>query len=314
MNKIIHLENLDFYGNNNELIFSIKDPIAFNGGDIVYIKADNASGKTTLLKFVSGLLEKNRVKKNSNGKPEAKLFINPQNSLDLLSLSPKEENILRVEHVSFFLDKVGNAPKSYPFEKALTFPIDENSLESLDADEEKRLKKEKDELIGNFSEWFLKGKAENNNLKILKQNWTRLSAGQQQALFIMQTLLKASILKTKITILDEPLNYFSYENRKHISKLILNFIQKKLNPDGIVMLVSHQKDFEELYVKGLNKKISKIELLDGFNNLLQQETLNFEKVDNLIGDLLSFLNKVNETGYSRSVRIFTIKDKRLSEL
>jgi ABC-type transport system involved in cytochrome c biogenesis ATPase subunit len=308
---IVHLENLDFYGNNKEVIFSIKETITFHAGDIIYLEADNASGKTTLLQFIGGLLNSDRVKKNDQG--TANLIINPENRLDLLNLSAKTEKELRIKNVSFFLDRVGNAPKSYPFGKALTFPIDEHLRASLNDDGEENLKIQKKKLIDTFEELFLKNKEKTNKANILNQNWTRLSAGQQQALFIMQTLLKASISKTLITILDEPLNYFSYENRKNMSRLILDFINFKLNPNGIVMLVSHQKDFETLYLNGLNMKINKTEVKKEFDHLLMNKEFNIDKIDNFVSKLVSFLNKNLVNNNSRRVRIFSIKEKRLFE-
>jgi ABC-type transport system involved in cytochrome c biogenesis ATPase subunit len=312
MNKpSVHLENLDFYGNNKEIIFSIKDFITFQAGDIIYLEADNASGKTTLLQFISGLLNPDRVKKNDQA--TAKLYVNQEIEFDLLNLSAKSEKELRIKNVSFFLDKVGNAPKSYPFGKALTFPIDEHLRNKLNPEGEKQLDIQKDELVNTFKKWFLKNKEKTTKSKILKQNWTRLSAGQQQALFIMQTLLKASVSKTLITILDEPLNYFSYENRKNMSDLILNYIYYKLNPNGIVMLVSHQKDFETLYLNGINKKIDETEIKNDFTDLLMNKEFNMGEIDNFVSKLVRFLNKNKVNNDSRRVRIFSIKEKILIE-
>lgn len=312
MNKpCLHLENLDFYGLNKEVIFSIKESITFLAGDIIYLEADNASGKTTLLQFISGLLNPNRVKNNDQS--TANLIINDDTYIDLLNLSSKTEKALRIKNVSFFLDRVGNAPKSYPFEKALTFPINEHLRDSLNGEGRAILDSQKKELIDSFEKWFLKNKGKTNKETILKQNWTRLSAGQQQALFIMQTLLKASLSKTIITILDEPLNYFSYENRKNMSSLILDYIYNKLNPSGIVILVSHQKDFETLYLNGLNYRIDETALVNHFNDLLTSKEFNIEKFDNFTIKLFIHLNKNTVVNHSRRVRIFSIIGKRLIE-
>jgi ABC-type molybdenum transport system ATPase subunit/photorepair protein PhrA len=306
---LIHLSNLEFMGHEDTVIFSIKEDISFNKGDVIYLEADNASGKTTLLKFLSGTLERNRFKM---GSPSACASFTNQSmdkpfTLNLLKSNANDQRAFLENHISFFLDKEGNAPKSYTLEKALTYPIDERGKTRKKTIDYKQLRCETNSLISNFKDWFIKDK----NTDLSKRIWSKMSAGQQQALFIMQTLLKASILKTSITILDEPLNFFSYINRANMSSLILEHMNSSNSHEGIIFLVSHQKDFEDLYLNGVTKKVTKEKILESLADVLDSYSEN--KLNELTSEIRLLGIRSNNKKIMRKVRIFSIEDKVLKE-
>jgi ABC-type molybdenum transport system ATPase subunit/photorepair protein PhrA len=308
---LIRLNDIDFYGHEDNLIFSIKEPISFNKGDVIYLEADNASGKTTLLKFLSATLEdENRVKRRSSSAYAS--FTNQSKddafTINLLDLNAKKQSILIQNYISFFLDKEGNAPKSFTLEKALKFPIEDRTEKNKKIKvNEKQLIDESNCFTSRFKEWFIKDK----NTDVNKRIWINMSAGQQQALFIMQTLLKASILKTPITILDEPLNFFSYRNRENMSSLILDYINGSNYQEGVIFLVSHQQEFEDLYLNGINKKVSKKEILQSLDDVLN--TYSKDKLNKLTSDIRLLSVKSGNKNSLRKVRIFSIENKFLRE-
>jgi iron complex transport system ATP-binding protein len=202
MNSLMEIKGCSFAYDDNENIFEDIN-FSVSSGDIFCILGANGTGKTTLIKCLTGLMKPN----------SGEIMINGQdmNSFSRPDLAKKIGYIPQIHNSTFpftVLDVVlmGRSPHLAMFESPSEkdYEIALKALESL-------------------------------NISYMKdKSYTEISGGEQQLVFIARVLAQ----EPSILILDEPTSHLDFGNQIRT----LNIIQKLASAGLAVIMSSHFPD------------------------------------------------------------------------
>lgn len=217
--------------------------IELRKGDFAILEGPNGAGKSTLFNLI--LL--NKV--NYSEKKDTVYFLEGKqvngNDFD----GTIKRKITYMSQDDFF----GN--------RSIYEVIELKTLNALEGDSNKlrKIKRlEIQELINYYKDKyfdkFLFDKNKRNiNLHLTSAN--KLSGGQQKLLSFLASIIRCEVTKSKILLLDEPLNNLDKLNKILVNNLIQDIREK--NKDLIIILITHCK-----VIYGINKSIKLIKKCD----------------------------------------------------
>lgn len=200
--QTINIKNLSFkYEANGQNIINNLNFI-INKGDRIFLKGENGTGKSTLIKIILGLYDPS----------EGEIFINDKkySKLDKKSIRKR----IGVVSQSIFLFK-GSV-----LENILYGQVDKNKEDIINLIKEYNLEK--------YIDSFDKGLQTE-----ISQNGTGMSGGQTQII----AFLRATITKKDIIILDEATSNLDKETRE-----VIHGILKEKDIANIMIVISHQEE------------------------------------------------------------------------
>ncbi|MBU3157721.1 ABC transporter ATP-binding protein/permease (plasmid) [Clostridium estertheticum] len=209
--QTINIKNLSFkYEANGQNIIN-KLNFIINKGDKLFLKGENGTGKSTLIKIILGLYDPS----------EGEIFINDKkySKLDKKSIRKR----IGVVSQSIFLFK-GSV-----LENILYGQVDKSKQDIINLIKEYNL--------GKYIDSFDKGLETE-----ISQNGTGMSGGQTQII----AFLRATIAKKDIIILDEATSNLDKETREVIHGLL-----KEKDISNIMIVISHQEEGLEFTNKTL---------------------------------------------------------------
>ena len=209
--QTINIKNLSFkYESNGQNIINNLNFI-INKGDKLFLKGENGTGKSTLIKIILGLYDAS----------EGEIFINDKkySKLDKKSIRKK----IGVVSQSIFLFKGSVC------ENILYGQVDKNKQDIINLIKEYNL--------GKYIDSFDKGLETE-----ISQNGTGISGGQTQII----AFLRATITKKDIIILDEATSNLDKETRE-----VIHGILNERDIANIMIVISHQEEGLEFTNKTL---------------------------------------------------------------
>ncbi|MBX4265669.1 ABC transporter ATP-binding protein [Clostridium estertheticum] len=200
--ETINIKNLSFKYevSGQNIIYNLN--FIINKGDNVFLKGENGTGKSTLIKIILGLYDP----------LEGEILINDKNYSKLNKKSIRKK--IGVVSQSIFLFK-GSI-----LENILYGQVDKNKEDVIDLIKEYNLEK--------YIDSFDKGLETE-----ISQNGTGISGGQTQII----AFLRATLTKKDIIILDEATSNLDTETRE----VVLEIFRSK-NVANIIIIISHQEE------------------------------------------------------------------------
>ena len=181
-------------------------------GDVLAIDGLNGSGKSTLLNLIVGKTEKYIV-------DSGEIIYHPFSEKSIFSFSQSE--------MLNYIAEVGFVPQKDPYEG-----LNRLTVSDLIDNAIYETKISKEEAIRMFDRYF----AASPKVKP-KSIPGRLSGGEQRMISIFLGLVCRQ--KTKLMIVDEPLNNLDFENVMKVSDLINDL--RLANQDGAMIIITHCK-------------------------------------------------------------------------
>ncbi len=192
-------------------------PLVINKGEMVYLKAPSGTGKTTLAKIIMGIYHADSFSMMLDG-----LSIDEKTPLSVWqsAIWGKAATMVfqHADEALNLLSTVRETFKGLPLRKPLSH----------------------DELKSFLEELFEKPVTDS----FLSKKVAFLSGGQKQRL----NLLRCLILKTKLLILDEPLNGLDFES---VIK-VLDLLIEKQKQGSAILMISHNEEIFEHFVEERN--------------------------------------------------------------
>lgn len=182
-----------------------------HAGDVMAIDGLNGSGKSTLLKMICC--------ETSDYTYEGEIVYYPFSNIDVLSLDEKE--VLKYHSL------IGYVPQKDNYEG-----INKINIQDLIIDACKASGMDVNKGIELFEEYF----KESEHIK-LKSIPGKLSGGEQRMISIFLGLVCKE--KSKLMIIDEPLNNLDFKNAMKVSDLINRI--KLENKDSALLIITHCK-------------------------------------------------------------------------
>lgn len=212
------------------------DKIELNKGDFVILDGPNGAGKSTFFDLIlfnkKNFTEIDKTKYIFDGKEIS------GNDYD----GEIKRKITYMSQEDFF----GNRSIYEALElKTL------NTFEDFTHDVRKAKRLETQKLINYYNEKYLKKflyEKNNKNSNLHLRSAQKLSGGQQKLISFLSSIIRCEVTKSKILLLDEPLNNLDKENKKIVNNLIQDL--RSNNNDLIIILITHCK-----VIFGLNKCI-----------------------------------------------------------
>lgn len=210
----ISIENLSFkYDENSENIIN-ELSFKMNKGDKVFIKGENGTGKSTLIKNILGLYNPT----------EGEIFINNKRYSFVDKKSVRNKIGIVSQNVFLFRGSV---------------------LDNILYGQTNKCKKDVIDLIKEYDLEEYIERLENGLETEISQNGVGISGGQAQII----AFLRATITKKDVIILDEATSNLDMETRKIILKILLE--KKTCN---ILIIISHQEEQIEFINKTIYLK------------------------------------------------------------
>lgn len=215
-NILLEVQNLSIERDEKIILKSLD--FSLKKGEILHIKGANASGKTSILKSILGILPSKGNIFYPNDKNSKSFF---KNSIFIGHKSGLNQELSLKQSLELFLE------------------LSQNFLPNHNFLNKKIKNEQKNEQIEFILQKFDLHKAQNSLV-------SKLSAGQEKRL----SLTRLEIFKKSIWLLDEA---FSNLDKKG-KKLLLEMIEKHRQNQGALILTSHTDlEFENLKILDLNK-------------------------------------------------------------
>ncbi len=229
-------------------------------GDFVILKGNNGSGKSTFFKIFSTSAADNycrhargSVRYLEGDLAQKAVLADRSGTMPQQGVNERQRLLRRIVYISQEESFTSYASAEKAILQATEIAIDEEP--SLTAAQRKKMKADARSLCKYYYEKVLLAyksfDVKSSTFKIKKA--TSYSGGQQKMLSLISGLVKAEVMKSKLLLMDEPLNNLDSKNKTLFRELLEGMRQKRAaEGDPIaIMAITHCQIFE-----GINKVIT----------------------------------------------------------
>lgn len=233
--KTYHIETtIEITKNNISRILLQDAKLQLNEGEMIILKANNGSGKTTFIKTLLGSVDMKSLGRDKDSSDKIR------SNLTQISLYEQTDEVKTILSQSMMAQRIAYMKQSFPdhlINGRLIDFIKENMRGIIDDSKISDLFNSKIflALIDNMIKLFFYEKDFNYQKFTKADSIKHMSGGELQSLFFIATMIRG--IYSEIIILDEPFNNVGYTQKKIMCDIIRKMYED--NPSKIFLIISH---------------------------------------------------------------------------